>query len=236
MADCSAMASLEHHLLGVGLYSVPEAAHISRVPTRSIRRWMKGYEFTRADGSVRHMPALWQRDIEGAGTLVLTFRDLLEVRFVDAFLREGVKWAVIRRSAQVAAETFGESHPFATQRFLTDGRLIFAQSAERESKGELLELYTSQYAFADVVGPFLKDVEFAAAQPVRWWPLGGRRCVVIDPLRSFGRPITASGGVPTEVLASGYRIEQSYKAVASWYGIPVREVRDAVEFEVSRAA
>ena len=115
-------------LLGVGLYSVPEAARIAKVSGRSVTRWMLGYQFRLADGSARPMPALWRRDFDETEVIALTFRDLLEVRFVNAFRLAGVSWHVIRRSAEVAAELFGASHPFSSQRFITDGRLIFADT------------------------------------------------------------------------------------------------------------
>jgi uncharacterized protein (DUF433 family) len=48
---------------------------------------------------------------------------------------------------------------------------------------------------------------------LRWFPLGKNRRVVVDPGRSFGRPISLEG-VPTAVLASALKAEKSAEDVA----------------------
>jgi uncharacterized protein (DUF433 family) len=62
-----------------------------------------------------------------------------------------------------------------------------------------------------------------------------RRSVLVDPGRSFGRPIV-SRGVPTEVLADAAKLEGSIDAVAALYEVPKAEVRSALIFEQRLAA
>jgi uncharacterized protein (DUF433 family) len=71
---------------------------------------------------------------------------------------------------------------------------------------------------------------------IRWWPLGEKRLVVLDPTRNFGRPIVARHGVPTEVLASAAKASGSIGEVTRWFEVAEREVRDAVEYEQRLAA
>ncbi len=225
--------------LGRGLYTVPEAARLSRVSAGRIRRWMRGYTFRSSDGSSHASPpVVLAPGRQDAGGLTLTFRDLIEVRFIDAFRSHGVSWKVIRLSAERASELYRESHPFASQRFLTDGRSIFAEMLESNGEDSLLELVESQYAFKRVLEPYLyKGLEFSSAdQVLRWWPLGEKRRVVIDPARAFGQPIDSSGFVPTAALAGAFHAEKSYRRVAEWFGVELRSVRDAVAFEQSLAA
>ena len=58
----------------------------------------------------------------------------------------------------------------------------------------------------------------------------------IDPTRSFGRPLVAGGGVPTEVVAAAVKAEGSTETVATLYRLPLRGVKDAVLFEDKLAA
>ncbi len=51
------------------------------------------------------------------GQLALSFLDLIEVRFVDAFLENGVPWKTIRSAAINAMEYFGQGHPLSNKRF-----------------------------------------------------------------------------------------------------------------------
>ena len=59
---------------------------------------------------------------------------------------------------------------------------------------------------------------------------------MIDPTRSYGKPIAAKSGVPTQVLAQAYEAEGSYKAVAAWYEVDEAAVRHAVRYERRPAA
>jgi len=67
-----------------------------------------------------------------------------------------------------------------------------------------------------------------------WRPRSNR--VILDPQRSFGEPIVADEGIPTDILASAYVAEGSVDAVARWYEVDPAAVEDAVEFEFSLAA
>jgi uncharacterized protein (DUF433 family) len=67
----------------------------------------------------------------------------------------------------------------------------------------------------------------------RWWPLGHRRMVVVDPQRAFGAPIVVNSGIPTATLALAAGREGSPREVTRWYPVTEREVRDAIAFERS---
>lgn len=227
-------------LVGVGVYTIPEAAILSKVPARTIRRWVGGYSYHRPGGSAHHSPPLWRQQIQPRdGEIALSFRDLLEVRFVSFFRQAGVSWRKIRVAAECAEEIVRDSHPFSTKRFKTDGKSIYAELAERTGEVSLLDLATRQYELKAVTDPFLfGGIEFEAAgiAPVRWWPLGEDRRVVIDPRRSFGQPICHPESVPTSVLARAFEAERSVEVVARWHGVEAASVEDAIEFEGSLRA
>lgn len=232
------MTASTNSFLGVGIYSVGEAAQLAHVKMATIRRWVRGYSY-RLDGKERQSPAVWQRqlpDIEG--TMALSFLDLMEVRFVNAFRTHNVSWKAIRLAAVRARELFDRSHPFSTKSFKTDGKSIFAEVIEETGERHLLDLVKNQFAFQKILAPYLyKGLEFDESDQVaRWWPLGKRKQVVIDPRRSFGRPIVASYGVPIAALADAYRVEGSYKFVADWYEVTEKAVREAVEYHKNIAA
>ena len=101
----------------------------------------------------------------------------------------------------------------------------------------LIEIVKRQHVFAQIIKPFLRELQFAEDSGlVGWWPLGEKRHVVLDPKRNFGRPIVARHGVPTEVLASAAKAAGSVAEVARWYEVTEVEIHDAVEFEQRLAA
>lgn len=225
-------------LIGLGLYTIPEASRITGVSTGRIRRWVKGYSYKVGD-EVRTSEAIWPLEVQPLdGSTALGFLDLLEVRFIDAFRDAGVTWKSVRFAADRARELLKIGHPFSTKLFKTDGRTIFAQIVGPSGKKHLLDLVKSQYAFNRVVSPSLyRGIEFSTSnQACRWWPMGLGRKVVIDPARSFGQPIVSEEGVPTAVLANAFRVEESINGVARIFEVDPRSVRDAVEYERKLAA
>ncbi len=223
---------------GQGIYSVAEASSLTEVSVGRIRRWLRGYTFE-YEGDRRVSPPVWQRQLpDVGGLLALGFRDLIEVRFVDAFRRFGVGWRTIRLAAERARTEFGNTHPFSTRRFVTDGRSVFFFVHAETDDPKLIDIVTDQYVFKRILSPYLKGLEYDGREDLlrRWWPLGQRRQIVLDPNRAFGQPIVAREGVPTAVLANAYRSEQSVEGVAKWFDVSVSAVSDAIEFESRRAA
>jgi uncharacterized protein (DUF433 family) len=224
-------------LLGVGIYTVSEAAWMADVSAPRIRRWLRGYKFR--VGDVTHVSsAIWKPDLPEIGnTLALSFRDLIEVRFVDYFLKAGVSWKTLRQAAIYAGEIINSTHPFSTRTFKTDGTRIFAEFKAKRGKTKILDLVKKQYAITTVVAPHLYDgLEFEKDQPARWHPLKNSKRVVIDPAIAFGQPIVHPEGVPTLLLALAFRVEKSVDRVASWYDVPKRSVRDALNYQQRLAA
>lgn len=222
-------------LLNTGIYPVPEASRLTGVAMPRIRRWLRGYQVERDDEKIIR-PQLWQGQLAPIDDrLALGFLDLIEVRFVHAFLRAGVTWKTVRHAHERGQEAYGTQHPFCTRRFVTDGQCIFDDA---DGQGGMEDVAQRQRVFPVVVKPFLKELQFSEDGETleSWWPLGKDRRVVLDPTRSFGQPIIASENVPTGVLFHAVQAGQSPEEVAHWYEVPARAVRDAVDFERSLRA
>ncbi len=65
-----------------------------------------------------------------------SFHDLLEVRVVHAFRRNSVSLPTIRKACQHAREYFERPYPFSCQRFLTDGRTVFAEILDQAGEAD----------------------------------------------------------------------------------------------------
>jgi uncharacterized protein (DUF433 family) len=225
----------QYELIGAGIYTIPEAARLTGVPITNIRRWTLGYEYVR-DGRHRAMPPVVNPQIRPIDeALALSFRDVQEIRFLQAFRSLGVSWQTIRLASENAKRIIGDDHPFSTGCFKSFRNAILLDAAEATGDPVLLDVARNQLALRRVVAPYLKGLVFDKDEPVRWFPADGR-LIVIDPMRRFGQPIVTREGVPTRVLAKAYRAEQSFKAVAKWYEVPIRSVRAAVGYENRLAA
>ncbi|MFF8798654.1 MULTISPECIES: hypothetical protein [unclassified Methylobacterium] len=222
--------------LGIGYYTVPEAARLLRVPARNINRWLGGYATRSGDGETRQ-PPLWEPELPRAGMRIeMGFRDLIELRFVAAFLAAGLGLRTIRSCLDHARACVEDDRPFSTRRFRTDGRTIFLDSLRRSGESELLDLKKHQFAFKSIVEQTFRDLDIEADAVSRWRPYHGKPSIVVDPQRAFGQPVATESGVPTVALAEAVKAEGSMERVAYLYEVPVPVVRDAVKFEASLKA
>lgn len=227
----------DYALLGTGFYAVPEAARLLKTPARNINRWLGGYSYER-DGDTTMLPPLWKPQLprDQDNHIELGFRDLIELRFVAAFIQAGLGLKAIRSCLEFARECVQDERPFSTRRFQTDGRTIFLDSLRRSGEAEVLDLKKKQYVFRQVIERSFKDLDIENDAVSRWRPFQGKKSIVIDPARSFGQPIVSRYGVPTVVLADAVKAEGSIEIVSKLYDVPVSVIADAVKFEQSLLA
>jgi uncharacterized protein (DUF433 family) len=217
--------------LGIGFYTVPEAARLLGASALSIRRWLGGYTFIQNGEEIR-MPPLWKPQLPAyEHHLELGFRDLIELRFVKAFLEAGLGLKTIRACLEYARECVDDERPFSTRHFQTDGRTIFLDSLDRSGESELLDLRKRQYVLKRIIERTFKDLDIEADAVTRWRPFRGKRSIVIDPKRAFGQPIAAVAGVPTVTLADAVEAERSVARVAYLFDVSPSVVKDAMEFQ-----
>ena len=230
------MPDKDYKWIGRGIYTLSAASRLTRIPSVSISRWLKGYTHY---GSERgHDPVIGSGLDRVDGRPSLSFADLIEIQFIAQFRRHKISMKVIRYTAKKAAALIQSDHPFSSKSFRTVGRRIIYDSADETGDRRLLDLYNDQYAIEKIVDLFLKDsLEYEQNQPGQWWPLGLDRAGILDPKRSFGAPIVDQGSVQTSALMSTYFAEdRDADVVAGWYGVSVDAVKDAVEFEQRLAA
>lgn len=222
------------NLIGRGIYSLTEATRLTRVPTERIVRWTRGYRF-RIGTTWHDSPAL----IAGAnrseeGQPFLNFGDLIELRFLEALKARGLSIPAIRIASERARDAFMTDRPFSSRRFTTVGRMILTEVQDELGETALWNLVKDQYELRHVIAPLLNGLEYddnGDDSPTRWWPLGRRGLVVVDPARRFGDPIVARPGIPTRILWHAVGAEGSIEAAANWYEVTPRAVRAAVAFE-----
>lgn len=210
--------------LGTGIYTYAEAAHLLRTSARSVRQWAEGYTYA-WKGEPRLVRPVLQR-LPGKPR-VITFLDLMELFLVKQYRDAGVRLQEIRQASQYLAQEFRTPYPLAFKRLLTDGKQLLMKV------GDQYRNVVSQQQVFKFVEHFFKDVDFNEEELAeRWWPLGHKHAVVIDPHWAFGAPIVAHYGTRTDVLYATYVAEgENLRAVADWYGVSVESVQDAVEFE-----
>ena len=216
---------------GIGFYTASEAARLLRMPVLNINRWLRGYDY-KYRGTYHHSEPCGTPELPSYDSKIeLSFRDLIELRFIESFRKAGLGLKTIRHCLDFARDSVNDVRPFSTQKFRTDGRTIFLDTIREFGESELLDLKKRQYVIKQVIERSFKDLDIEANAVARWRPFKGKESIVIDPKRAFGQPIAAEYGVPTQVLADAVSVEGSVARVARIFEVPPAVVRDAVNFE-----
>jgi uncharacterized protein (DUF433 family) len=208
----------------IGSYTVMDAARLLKMKPAKIKRWVKGY---------RDYPPLWaatypmdSKDIE------LSFKDLIELKFLNAFEKTGLTAKTIRSYYKAAQRFTKDERPFSTRLLKTDSSKIYFDDGK-----ETIELKSQQHNFTTIIEQSFKDLILENNTVSAWHPLPDSNVILIDPRRSFGRPILEASGVPTVVLFDCYKAEKnSLSKTAYFFDVSEEEVKKAIEFETFLAA
>jgi uncharacterized protein (DUF433 family) len=219
------------NLLETGIYTVAEAAYLVRASKQKVRGWVQGYPKT------QRAPII-DNELGWIGNRVaFSFTNLMEIRFIAFFERAGVHFWHIRAIMEQVKKELSLPHPFATSVvFRTDGRKIVSEIVAHHGVEHIFDLRTKNYEMRTVVlGTLKDDVIYDPVGMARaWYPrLHIAPNVLVHPRFAFGRPILKQSRIPTRTISDAVQAEGGIRAVARWYEIPEKQVREAVNFETN---
>jgi uncharacterized protein (DUF433 family) len=218
-------------ILGKGVYTVPEAARLTRLRPQRVREWFRGRH-----SDSRIFKPVFQSDYPVFHEeYAISFLDLVEL-YIGGKLRDaGVSLRYLRKAYNKLREDFGD-HPFCRREIYFGGKKIFTRGMNEEESSFVIETITDQAYFDNIIMPFLQRIDYddVTDQAIRWHIA---KMVVIDPRHRFGKPIIEEIGIATSVLRESYYANaEDVSAVANWFGVEHGHVLAAVEFEDSLAA
>ena len=227
----SAVATVSSDAFASGFYTVSEAARLLQIEnSRRIYGWLAGYRGSLAE-------AVIVRDYAPiGGSQELSFWDLMEVRFINHFRKQGVPLQTLRKTATKARVEFGKKHPFALSNvtFLTDRKRVFQQVVEETGDKKTLDILGDQYEMYDIIEKILAEgVSFDPATGLAdaWQPLPNE-CpnVIVSPRYAYGHPVVSK--IPTSALFRLWKAEGgNLQRVARAFGVSPEAVSEAVSFE-----
>lgn len=214
-----------------GVYLIPDAAQILRIPAASLRTWITG----RNESEQKHFPA-GEIGSDGVGLdRHFGFLTLVELYLVAQLRKRGVSMVTIRVAREELSVRLKTDHPFALGGLLSSGKGILHELGD----GVLLELGSKgQTAFEKILQPFCDRLDFDAATSLaqRFFPLGRDYPIVVDPRHAFGRPVIDGTNVTTEAVMALLRGGETIEDVADYLAISDEAVRAARTFEMKNAA
>jgi uncharacterized protein (DUF433 family)/DNA-binding transcriptional MerR regulator len=225
---------MEYNHTNFASYQPAEVARLTGVSSQRIKRWMEGYTSRSGDSVKRHAP-LWESRYSNYDECYLGFQDLIEIRFVDAFVKSGLSIQSVRSLLSKAKNIVNSDYPLSSHQFKTDGRTIFLE-IWKSDEACAIDVNNGQHAFHDFVKPSFHDLEFDSNSVTKWYVDGRSKKISIDPNLAFGQPVVDETAIPTFRLLEAFIAEGDMKQVARQFEISLAQVKHAVEFEQKMAS
>jgi uncharacterized protein (DUF433 family) len=229
-----------HQLAERPAYRAREAAQILALPHGTVQAWCFGHDYTHRDGTRKRFARVIQP--ADARRKLLSFLNLCELHVLAVIRRHHrVRLAQVRHAVRFMQDSLGDERPLAAGAFRTNGIDLFVEHA-----GELLNVSRQgQQALREDFERTLQRIEFArSGVPVVLFPFtrepsmepDGPRSVLVDPRRSFGRPVLAQAYVRTQVIEQRFRAGDTLAEMADDYQVTPSDIEEALRFERRRAA
>ena len=218
---------------GKGIYTLSTASKILKMSPHKLRRWINGYTYNK-NMEGRSIKPLFKTEFDyDANDVIISFHDLTELLFINYFIGYGLSIQKIRKAAIAASRLLDTSHPFAIRKMFTDGKSIFAKIAKEENDPSLLDLLKKQYQFNEIIEPILIEcIDFDKNDYAqRWWPLGKKEDIVLDPARNMGQPILNKYNIKTELIYNLFKTNHSIREISEWYELDQKAIESAIGFE-----
>ncbi len=224
-------------------YTAGEAAQILALPAGTVRAWCFGHDYRhRSDGKSKRFAAVIEP--ADAKARLLSFVNLCELHVLAVIRRHHqVKLPPVRAALDFVEHELGVPHPLASESFLTNGVSLFVRRA-----GQLLNVSAQgQTALQEDFERALSRIEHdkRTGAPVLLYPYtrariddgaAPPRTVLVDPARSFGRPVLAGAYVRTEVVAQRFAAGDSIADMSADYGVQPADIEEALRFQQRLAA
>lgn len=213
-------------------YTLSEAARYLKVAPATLRSWVIGRAYPKADGQAQFKPLIRPATKQPP---ILSFWNLIESHVLRSLRTEhGVSMDALRKALNYAEKQLQIERLLLSPELRTDaGKLLL------ERYGQLIELSASgQIAMRHMFNEHLARVEWDAWNfPVRLYPFSSgtvitdSRPIAIDPQISFGRPVIASRGISTSAIAERIDAGEVPADLADDYGLSEQDIEEAVLYE-----
>ena len=179
------------------MYTFSEAAHLANVSTTTVKNWLFGYTV-----KGREAPPLFP---SGNGAMV-SFLQMIEIMVAGRFRKSAlggrnVPLRAVRDAYLNARELSGIEYPFAHMRLeALGGHIVHLLRAG--GSPDLFQALDApeQWTLPGLLRETIYQIEYDQELVARWFPIGKKVPIVIDPRYSTGQPVIQGRGVTVQAI------------------------------------
>jgi len=205
------------------MYSFKEVARLSGISISTVRNWMFGYTVDE-----RQVAPLVKVSSDAT---CCSFLNLVEIMVAARFRKaEGTSYEVVKRTYENAKKLYSLEHPFASDlRLKAIGGHIVHMIKE---KGSMQAIDSpEQYTIPNLVIEMTEQLEYELELASKWYPVGKKIPIVVDPYISSGVPVIEGRGITVENIEKRfYSGKQKWEFIAKDLDLPVNVIEEVIRF------
>jgi len=213
-------------LLGLGIYTVSEAATYARVSAAKFSRWIIGTSSQRpaVESNIDQTknPDRW-----------VTFLDFVQAMAIrDIRLTRKIPLEKLRKTVEMSERRFRLPYPFA----MKHTTWLLGEEIRLDIKGygiiEATGAHADQLNIRPVIERYMEDLSYDAKgladgyTPFVW----KNHKIVLNPKMHFGEPFVRPGRHTVSTLCDAFQAEGSYAAAAKAYNVKTEAVEAAYKY------
>lgn len=204
------------------MYSFKEVSRLSGVSVQTVRNWLFGYTVDERQVSplIKVPP----------DTTYCSFLNLVEIMVAARFRKaEHTSFLTVRRAYENAQKLFLLDYPFAHLRLKSIGGHIVNMIAMKSSL-QALDI-PEQYTIPHLVIEMTDQLEYELELASKWYPVGKKIPIVVDPYISAGVPTIEGRGITVENIEKRFYVgKQTWEFIAKDLELEQRVVEEVIRF------
>jgi uncharacterized protein (DUF433 family) len=206
------------------MYSYREVSELAHVSVSTVRNWLHGYD----SDNGRVSPLFRQHNNEEKSC---SFLELIEIVVAANFRKaEHVPFALVKQTHDNAEKLYNLQYPFARMELKAIGGHIVRVLRVRGASLQAVDV-PEQYTIPDIVQQIIDDqLDFEFELASRWYPVGKKVPIIVDPRISAGLPVVQGRGVTVDTIFKRFKADQSMAAIARDYQIERNTIEKVIQF------
>lgn len=206
--------------IGIGVYTLQEAALYSGASSHKLSRWLYGTKET--------APIIKSQFYDEH---LVSFLDLIQAKAINHARKLGISMQKIREAINTVKKDYDMDFPLAYNKALVefDNQLLF-QNRDTQEIIQVTGKPKHQKMIPDIIKGFMQDLEFnVEGKAIKYTPFVSNGIkITLNPKVQFGQPLVGNTGYRADILYKAYLAEDSYKSVTDEFAVEIDDVKTAV--------
>jgi uncharacterized protein (DUF433 family) len=159
-----------------------------------------------------------------------SFLQLIEIVVAAKFRKaEHESFKTVRRAYDNARTLYKLDYPFAHMELKAiGGHIVHIMRVPGASLQAIDQ--PEQYTLPDLVQETLGQIEYEYDLAARWWPVGMKIPIVVDPQISGGLPVIRGRGITVEAIYKRFKADQEIRFIERDFGLKHGIVEQVIRF------